>query len=165
MSSVKIVPVEGKLLKKYIDYPHELYADDDNYVPELYMAQKDLFNRKKNPFFEYAEVNSFLAERDGKIVGRISAILNPNYNKHHNCKVGFFGFFDVINDFGVAKALLDTAVNWCKEKNLDAIVLNSLNDEGAGFGQKTNKISFLDKNSNLKTFAIKAKSDVAVDIW
>ena len=52
-----------------------------------------------------------------------------------------------------------------KEKNLDAIVLNSLNDEGAGFGQKTNKVSFLDKNSDLKTFEVKAKSDVAIDIW
>ncbi len=60
---------------------------------------------------------------------------------------------------------LKNAERKLKEKKLDAIVLNSLNDEGAGFGKKTNKISFLDKNSNLKTFAIKAKSDVAVDIW
>ncbi|RNC89845.1 MAG: bifunctional phosphopantothenoylcysteine decarboxylase/phosphopantothenate--cysteine ligase CoaBC [Allomuricauda sp.] len=52
-----------------------------------------------------------------------------------------------------------------QEKNLDAIVLNSLNDKGAGFGEKTNKVSFLDKNSNAKTFEVKAKADVAIDIW
>ncbi len=120
--SVKIIPATGKLLKTYIDFPHELYADDAMYVPELFMAQKDMFNRKKNPFFEHAEVSSFLAERDGKIVGRISAILNRNYNDYHKSNVGFFGFFDVINDFGVAKALLDTAVSWCKDKGLDAVI-------------------------------------------
>ena len=51
------------------------------------------------------------------------------------------------------------------DKNLDAIVLNSLNEKGAGFGQNTNKVSFLDKNSNVKTFEVKTKADVAIDIW
>ena len=120
--SIKIIPAEGKLLKKYIDYPHELYADDPQYVPELYMAQKDMFSRKKNPFFEHAEVESFLAEKDGKTVGRISAILNHNYNEYHKCTVGFFGFFDVVNDYDVAKTLLDTAVAWCRNKGCDAIL-------------------------------------------
>ena len=120
--SIKIIPAEGKLLKKDIDYPHELYADDPQYVPELYMAQKDMFSRKKNPFFEHAEVESFLAEKDGKTVGRISAILNHNYNEYHKCTVGFFGFFDVVNDYDVAKTLLDTAVAWCRNKGCDAIL-------------------------------------------
>jgi len=120
--SIKIVAAEGKLLKKYINFPHELYADDLHYVPELYMAQKDMFNRKKNPFFKHAEVKSFLAEKDGKTIGRISAILNYNYNEYHNCMVGFFGFFDVINDYQAAKALLDTAVEWCRAKGCNAIL-------------------------------------------
>ena len=119
---MRIVHATGKLLKKYIDFPHELYADDSQYVPELYMAQKDMFNRKKNPFFEHAEVESFLAVKDGKTVGRISAILNHNYNDYHNCNVGFFGFFDVINDYEVAKTLLDTAVEWCREKGCESIL-------------------------------------------
>lgn len=120
--SVNIINAEGKLLKEYIDFPHELYADDPMYVPELFMAQKDMFNRKKNPFFEHAEVASFLAQKDGKTVGRISAILNKNYNDYHSSNVGFFGFFDVINDYEVAKALLDTAADWCKNKGVDAVL-------------------------------------------
>ncbi len=120
--SVSIVTAEGKLLKEYIDFPHELYAGDINYVPELYMAQKDMFNRKKNPFFEHAEVESFLAKKDGKTVGRISAILNTNYNEYHNCSVGFFGFFDVIEDYQVAEQLLNRAAQWCKDKGLSAIL-------------------------------------------
>lgn len=120
--SVNIINAEGKLLKEYIDFPHELYADDPMYVPELFMAQKDMFNRKKNPFFEHAEVASFLAQKNGKTVGRISAILNKNYNDYHGSNVGFFGFFDVINDYEVAKALLDTAAEWCKNKGVDAVL-------------------------------------------
>ena len=120
--AIEIIPAVGKLLKEYIDFPHHLYEGDDRYVPELYMSQKDMFNRNKNPFFEHSEVASFLAKRSGKIVGRISAILNRNYNAYHNCQVGFFGFFDVIEDYEVAKALLDTASEWCRERQLTAIL-------------------------------------------
>ncbi len=120
--SISIVSATGKLIKDYINFPHELYADDENYVPELYMAQKDMFNRKKNPFFEHAEVESFLAMRGDKIVGRISAILNKNYNDYQKANAGFFGFFDVIDDYEVAKALLDKAVEWCRNKGLDQII-------------------------------------------
>ena len=74
------------------------------------------------------------------------------------------------NQFLVGFALetqneLDNAKSKLKRKNLDAIVLNSLNDTGAGFGTGTNKITFLDKNLNQKTFAIKTKAEVARDIW
>ena len=95
---IEIIPAEGKLINDYINFPHDLYKGDSGYVPELYMAQKDLFNRKKNPFFENAEVQSFLAYRDGKIVGRISAIWNKRYNEFHKVNIGFFGFYDVIDD-------------------------------------------------------------------
>lgn len=119
---VEIIPATGDLLKEYIDFPHELYVGDDMYVPELFMAQKDMFNREKNPFFEHAEVASFLAKKDGKTVGRISAILNRNYNEYHNSNVGFFGFFDFVEEFDVAKALLDAAADWNRNKGLDAML-------------------------------------------
>ena len=121
---VDIVPVGDNkaLLKAYLNFPHNLYRDDPHYVPELYMAQKELFNRKKNPFFEHSEVSSFLAKADGKIVGRISAILNNNYNSYHSSNVGFFGFFDLINNEDVCKALLDAACEWCRNKGVDAII-------------------------------------------
>ena len=121
---VDIVAVAGNksLLKAYIDFPHSLYKNDPNYVPELFIAQKELFNRKKNPFFEHSEVASFLAMSNGEVKGRISAILNNNYNRYHDCNVGFFGVFDVIEDYEVFKALIDTAVDWCKEKGLDSVL-------------------------------------------
>ena len=120
---IEIIPVNSKsLLKTYLGFIHDLYEDDEHYVPELYMSQKDLFNKKKNPFFEYAEIQSFLAKRGGKIVGRITAILNNNYNSYHKSNVGFFGFYDVIDDYEVSKILLDTAMEWNRKKGVDAVL-------------------------------------------
>lgn len=120
---VDIVEVNSpKLTKAFIDFPHDLYANDDYYVPEIHMGQKEVHSRKKNPFFKHSEAISYIAYNDGKIVGRISAILNNNYNAYHNCNIGFFGFFDAINNEEVAHTLFDKAKVWLEEKKVDAIL-------------------------------------------
>ena len=65
-----------------------------------------LLSRTKNPFFEHGEAEYFLAERDGEVVGRIAAISNRLHNETHGDRVGFFGFFECIDDQAVADALL-----------------------------------------------------------
>ena len=70
-------------------------------------------------FFQDGEMELFIAEREGKHVGRIAAIHNRAYNKSHNENAAFFGFFESINDQAVANKLLDTAINWGKNKNCD----------------------------------------------
>jgi GNAT superfamily N-acetyltransferase len=72
-----------------------------------------LLDRTKNPFFEHAEAEYFLAERGGQVVGRIAAISNRLHNQTHHDRVGFFGFFESIDDQAVADALLATAAEWC----------------------------------------------------
>jgi len=108
--------------KRFIDFPHELYKTDPNYVPEIYIGQKELLSEKKNPFFNHSKVQLYLAFQDGKIVGRIAAIRNNEYNKFANTNVGFFGLFDVVENYEVAELLLDTASKWVKNENLDAIL-------------------------------------------
>src|ERR1035438_4764612 len=107
---------------KFIDFVHDLYQDDKNYVPELFIAQSDLMNPKKNPFFKHSKADLFIAEKDGKVVGRIAAIRNNNYNEFTNSNVGFFGFFDVVNDYQVAKKLFDTVTDWMKKEGLNSIL-------------------------------------------
>jgi len=63
------IGTDKSLIKKYIDFPHSLYEGDPHYVPELFMAQKELFDRKKNPFFEHSEVASFLAMSGTQVIG------------------------------------------------------------------------------------------------
>ncbi len=112
----------GRDKKRFIDFPHDLYEGDPNYVPEIFIGQKDLLDERKNPFFQHSIAQLFLAVRDGKVVGRIAAIRNNNYNEFANTTAGFFGFFDVMKDYEVAKSLLDTATAWVKKEGLNHIL-------------------------------------------
>jgi len=108
------------------------YKDDPNWVPPMLMDRKKLLNVHKNPFFKHSQIQLFLAEHDGQIVGRIAAIINDNHNKEHADKVGFYGFFECINDQGVATSLLTAAEQWLRDKGMDTVrgpVNPSLNDE------------------------------------
>ncbi len=91
-----------------------------------------LLSRTKNPFFEHGEAEYFLAERDGVVVGRIAAITNRLHNETHEDRVGFFGFFECINDQTVADALFAAATEWCRAKGHDVLrgpASFSVNDE------------------------------------
>lgn len=123
-----------KGIADFINFPHDLYADDPIYVPEIFIGQKDMMDPKKYPFHQYGKVKYFLAEKNGKIVGRIAAIDNTNYNRHHQCKVGFFGFFDFINDQDVVNALLDKAKAFAQENGHEYLMgpTNFTTNETAG---------------------------------
>ena len=85
------------------------------------MDVRTLLDRHKNPFFEHAEAEYFLAERDGTVVGRIAAISNRLHNEFHGDRVGFFGFFECGYDDAVAGALFDAAAAWLRERQHDVM--------------------------------------------
>src|SRR6185503_10728482 len=100
--------------RAFLELPYRLYRRDAHWVPPLRMAQKDILNTARHPFYKTSDVEMFLAERDGRIAGRIMAILNRAYNEFHNERCGFFGFFEVENDSQAAGALLDAARDWLR---------------------------------------------------
>ncbi|MFT4203958.1 MAG: hypothetical protein QM610_08595 [Chitinophagaceae bacterium] len=120
---------DKKLLKAFIDFPHELYKNDANYVPELFVAQRDLLTPGKNPFFETGRMQLFLAydQANHHIVGRIAGIYNANYIKFIEKDDGFFGFFDCINDQSVADILLDAAYGWVREQGVKGNIVGPAN--------------------------------------
>jgi GNAT superfamily N-acetyltransferase len=98
-------------------------------------------DRGKNPFFEHGEAEYFLAERGGEVVGRIAAIANRLHNETHGDRVGFFGFFEAVDDQQVADRLLEAAAGWLRERGFDTMrgpTSFSVNDEAGllvdGFG-------------------------------
>ncbi|MBI1806719.1 MAG: GNAT family N-acetyltransferase [Ignavibacteria bacterium] len=96
------------------------------------MDRRKLMDKQKNPFYRHAEAEFFLARRNGEIVGRIGAIINHNHNKEHRENVGFFGFFECINDQVVADALFREAREWLKIRGVTAMrgpASPSVNDE------------------------------------
>jgi GNAT superfamily N-acetyltransferase len=111
-----------KQLKAFIDFPHDLYKGDSNYVPELFIAQRDLLTPGKHPFHEHSKVQLFLYYKNNMISGRIAAILNNNHNRFNNTTDGFFGFFECINDLQVAAALFNSAEQWLQEQGVTTII-------------------------------------------
>ncbi|MEO6631730.1 MAG: hypothetical protein ABIN13_08420, partial [Mucilaginibacter sp.] len=122
----KIVQVNSKKeLGTFIDFPHDLYKDDPNYVPELFIAQRDLLT--KHPFHSHNQLQCFLAYDGDKVNGRIAAILNNAHNEHNKKNDGFWGFFDCINDQETANMLFDTATKWLKDKGVDQKSIGPVN--------------------------------------
>ncbi|WP_299825653.1 hypothetical protein [uncultured Pontibacter sp.] len=119
----RVLPVETKQqLKAFIDFPHALYKDDPYYVPELYIAQKDLLTPGKHPFHEHSVLQLYLAYQDNKVVGRIAAILNNNHNTFNNTQDGFFGFFDCVDDGEVAGLLFNEVQLWLNAKGAKTVI-------------------------------------------
>ena len=132
---INIIPVETKKQRaEFIDFPHDLYLGDPNYVPELFVAQDDLLNPTKHPFYLHSSAQPFLAYRDGKLVGRIAAIWNTHHNTFNAVKEGQFGSFDCVDDQEVADALFETVKAWVLEKGGDKLIgpINLSTNESCG---------------------------------
>jgi hypothetical protein len=133
MAPITIQPViTQRDTKRFIRFQWEIYADFPMWVPPLLMDRRKLMDRKKNPFYKHSKAEFFLATRNGAIVGRIAAIVNDNHNKEHRENIGFFGFFECINDQEVANALLQAAQDWLRTHGVTAMrgpATPSVNDE------------------------------------
>ena len=117
--SVEIVPVTNRAQQKqFMQFAWAHYRGDENWVPPLRMNQKELLNFKRHPFYENAEIQSFIANRGGKMVGRVSAIIDHGHNTQHKEKRGMFGFFESVDDESVSTALLDAAAHWHRDKGM-----------------------------------------------
>ena len=136
------LPVEGDISirelsgrkgnKEFVRMVWRLHKDQEKWVAPIEMDRMRLIDTKKNPFYKHARLKLFLAERGGEPVGRIAAIANDVHNQTYNDKIGFFGFFESVNDQNVANALLNAASDWLREQGMDTVrgpVSPSTNDE------------------------------------
>jgi GNAT superfamily N-acetyltransferase len=104
---IRVRPTDGRRdLARFVDLPLRLHRGREGYVAPLRIQELETLDPKRNPFFEHARVSTFLAERDGRVVGRIALIDDDLHNEIHGDDLAFFGFFDAV-DGEVAAALLD----------------------------------------------------------
>ena len=108
-------------LKKFVVFPNKLYKDVAEYMPPFISEDMADWNPKKNPAFSYCEAKCFLAWRDGKIVGRIGAILSKKANEKWNTRRMRFTQVDFIDDYEVSEALFAAVEKWAKEKGCDEV--------------------------------------------
>ncbi len=107
---------------QFIKFPWQVYQDNPYWVPPLISERRHFLDLEKNPFFEHARVEYFMAFRDDEPIGTIAAFTNTAYNDFQQVNVGFFGFFEVLEDREAAHALLKAAEKWARAAGHDSIM-------------------------------------------
>lgn len=122
-AAIQILEVKNKPdREQFVKIPWTIFKNDPNWVPPLVMERMNALNKDKNPYFEHAEVKLWIAFQGDTPVGRISAQVDSLVPENHGIKTGHFGFFDCIDDQTVAAALLDTAFNWLRSKDMVEVI-------------------------------------------
>lgn len=123
MSLIEIKKVENKKdLKTFIDFHYDLYEGNEYDVPNLFSDEMNTLSKDKNAAFEFCEAEYYLAYKDGKLAGRVAAIINHKANNKWGKKSVRFGWIDFIDDREVSKALLDAVEKYGKEKGMEDMV-------------------------------------------
>ncbi len=121
--ALEVRPVASKReLNAFIKLPWRLYRNEPYWVPPLLFERKRFLDRTRNPFFRHAEAEFFMAWRDGRPVGRISAHIDRRFNEFQGHDWGLFGFFECEDDPEAAQALLSTAEEWLRARGRDRMV-------------------------------------------
>ena len=122
MSTIEIKQVTNrKELKQFVQFYYDLYRGNNCAVPYLFFDEMTTLRKDKNPSFECCEAEYFMAFRDGKMVGRVAAIINRRANERWNCHQVRFGWFDFIDDTAVSTALLQAVEQWGRSKGMNEI--------------------------------------------
>ena len=121
--AVEVRPVRGRSeLSAFIRLPWSLYRSTPQWVPPLLSERRRHMDRRRNPFFEHADAEYFLAWRDGEPVGRITAHVDHRLNEFQSNRWGLFGFFESDRDPAVARALLSAAEDWLRARGRDRML-------------------------------------------
>jgi GNAT superfamily N-acetyltransferase len=126
--SIEELPLGDKRLRLFVNAPWQIHRNDPNWTPPL---RADLLGNRvlritglltpRHPYHEQADVTHFLARNGKGLLGRISAAVNHRFNDYYSARIGFFGFFDVVNDFEVARLLLDHAREWLEKRGMETM--------------------------------------------
>jgi GNAT superfamily N-acetyltransferase len=121
--SLEIRPVEGRRdLRRFIALPSELYRNEPRWIAPLEMDMRKRLDRERNPFFAHADAEYYLAWRERRVVGRITAHVDHRFNEFQDNRWGMFGFFECEDSAETAHALLEAAEGWLRERGRDRML-------------------------------------------
>jgi hypothetical protein len=121
--SVEVRPV-GSLgdRRQFVDLPFRLHATGTPWIPPLKLERHLFLSPRTGHFFSHGEAELFLARREGRVVGRVSAQINPRFNEYHDNAWGMFGFLEFEDDREVLRGLLNAAASWLEERGRDRMI-------------------------------------------
>jgi GNAT superfamily N-acetyltransferase len=121
-TTVEVAPVRGRsALRAFVELPFRLHAGTP-WIPPLRLERYAFLNRRLNPYFKHGCAEYFVARRDGRVVGRISAQIDHAFNEFHGTRWGMFGFLEFEDDEAVLRSMLDTAAAWLAERGCERMV-------------------------------------------
>ena len=121
--AVDVRPVESRRdLREFIDLPYRLHSNSPVWVPPIKLERRLFLNRRLNAFFKHGDAQLFLARRDGRVVGRLSAQYDEAFNAFHSNRWGMFGFLELEDDPEVLPALLEAAGAWLRGHGRDHVI-------------------------------------------
>jgi GNAT superfamily N-acetyltransferase len=116
-AKLTVRPVRGRRdLKRFVKLPFRLHRDHEQWVPPLLYERRRFLDRQRNPYFQHAEAEYFVCERNGRLVGRITAQVDHRWDEYQGGSDGMFGFFECENDLAAARALVGTAAEWVRQR-------------------------------------------------
>lgn len=122
MSSVTVEPVQTwRQRRQFVNLPWSIYRGDPHWIPPLLGNHQEMLNYTPSPFYDDAEIQTFLAQRNGVPVGRIAGIVNHAHNRRFNEQRGFFGFFECEDNQQTARALFDAVRQWLGQRGATAV--------------------------------------------
>ena len=116
MNIRKLDTQNKKDIRKFIQFPFDLYRGNPYWVPQLRNDTRIVMDKDNHPFYQHSDADFFIAEDHGKVIGRIAAISNSRSNQSHNLNTVFFYYFETIDDAEVSGALFDAVSNWARER-------------------------------------------------
>lgn len=120
MAPIEIKKVtDRKQLRQFVQFYYDLYRGNQHFVPYLFFEEMNTLRHDKNPSFECCDAEYFMAFRDGKMVGRVAAIINRRANERWDVRQVRFGWFDFIDDIEVSRALLKAVEDWGREQGMN----------------------------------------------
>jgi GNAT superfamily N-acetyltransferase len=121
--ALEVKPVRSRRdRREFVELPFRLHANAEQWVPPLRLERKLFLSTRFNSWFDHAEAELFLARRDGRVVGRISAQIDRNFNAYQRNDWGMFGFLEFEEDREILDALLAAAEGWLRERGRDRMV-------------------------------------------
>jgi len=114
MNIIKIDPSNKNNIKKFINFPFQLYKSNKYWVPPFQSELYGLLRKKNHPFFIHSTGDFFIAEENNEVLGRIAVLKNVNFCKHHDKQIAFIYYFDSVNDKNISSKLFSTAQEWAK---------------------------------------------------
>ena len=119
MATVTVIPVTRPAeMQAFLDLPRKIYAQDTNWIPPLKKEVAKILDLQGHPFWQFAEQRLFLAKRGTETVGRIAGIVDHNYNRFHDERMGIWGFFEGTNDLEVTAALMGAVEEWLQGRGM-----------------------------------------------